>query len=151
MTTVSRTASVPYSAQQMFDLVNDIAAYPEFMAGCVAACILKTEESWVEARLSLGHGGIQQSFVTRNELKPPKQMIMRQVEGPFKHFEGVWLFDENKSENNTSCQVSLNLDFAFKSPLLGLTVGKMVEHIANKQVDCLCQRARHVYTNNPLF
>jgi ribosome-associated toxin RatA of RatAB toxin-antitoxin module len=142
MVTISRSALVEYSAQQMFDLINDIASYPQFMPGCLAAEIITQTEDMVEARLTLGKSGIQQSFVTRNTLTPPNVMVMHFVEGPFKVFEGRWQFD-TLSEN--ACKVSLHLEFEFASRVLGMTLGSRFEKNANRQVDALCERAEVVY------
>ncbi|MGH1487664.1 MAG: type II toxin-antitoxin system RatA family toxin [Cellvibrionaceae bacterium] len=142
MAKVERSALVAYSAQQMFDLINDIESYPLFMTGCVAAEVISANEKTVEARLTLGKSGIEQSFITRNELIPPSQMIMRLVEGPFSHFEGRWQFD---SLQESACKVSLNLEFAFSNPILALSVGKWMQETASQQVDALCQRADVVY------
>jgi ribosome-associated toxin RatA of RatAB toxin-antitoxin module len=82
---VNRSALVNYSAQQMFDLVNDIEAYPQYMDGCVGAKVLKREGEWLEARLELSKAGVSQSFVTRNQLQAPESMSMVLVDGPFKY------------------------------------------------------------------
>lgn len=142
MTTISRSALVDYSAQQMFDLINDIEAYPQFMSGCVEADIIDRQSNVVEARLTLGKSGVQQSFVTRNELHPPEKMIMRFVEGPFSHFEGLWQF---KALSEQACKVSLDLEFTFANPMLGMVAGKWFEQSASQQLDALCQRADSVY------
>ena len=149
MPVIKRSALVEYSAQQMFDLVNDIASYPAFMAGCVAAEVLSVAENSIEARLTLGVSGVQQSFVTRNELSPPSRMVMRLVEGPFRHFEGLWSFDVIEADGRSgacdACKVSLVLDFAFKNPLLGMAAGRAMEENASRQVDSLCRRADEIY------
>ncbi|MGH1441559.1 MAG: type II toxin-antitoxin system RatA family toxin [Cellvibrionaceae bacterium] len=146
MARVSRSAVVPYSAQQMFDLINDIQSYPEFMTGCVGAEVLESSEECVQAKLTLGLAGIHQSFVTRNELLPPNQMKMHLVDGPFSRFEGIWSFDDApEGQTQAGCKVGLELDFAFSNPLLGMTVGRMIEDVASQQVDALCQRAEKVY------
>ncbi len=145
MAKVARSALVSHSSAKMFDLINDIPSYPLFLSGCVAAEVLSSDETFVEARLTLGKSGIQQSFITRNELLPPEQMIMRLVDGPFSHFEGRWQFE---SLDEDACKVSLNLEFAFNNPILSMTAGKWLEEIASKQVDSLCQRADEVY-NTP--
>lgn len=142
MPTISRSALVDYSAQQMFDLINDIESYPQFMTGCIAADVLERQDDVVEARLVLGKSGVEQSFVTRNELQVPEKMIMRFVEGPFSRFEGVWQF---KALSDQACKVSLDLDFAFANPMLGMMVGKWFEQTACQQLDALCQRAEEIY------
>jgi ribosome-associated toxin RatA of RatAB toxin-antitoxin module len=142
MFTIQRAAKVPYSAQQMFKLVNDIESYPEFMSGCLAAEIISDGNGWREARLTLGHKGIGQSFVTHNVLHPPKRMEIKLVKGPFSQFQGCWSFD---AIGDNHCEVKLNLKFDFNNALLKVTAGRLLEKIASRQVDELCQRAHSLY------
>jgi ribosome-associated toxin RatA of RatAB toxin-antitoxin module len=140
--TVNRSALVSYSAQQMFDLVNDIEAYPQYMDGCVGAKILKRDGDWLEARLELSKAGVSQSFITRNHLQAPLSMSMTLVDGPFKHLQGGWRFTA-LAEN--ACKVSFDLEFELQNKLLGMAVGKLFESVASKQVDALCARAIQIY------
>jgi len=133
---------VHYSAQQMFDLVNDIEAYPQYMEGCVGAKILARGDDWLEARLDLSKAGVTQSFITRNQLQAPHQMNMQLVDGPFNYLRGVWQFTPL---NEQACKVSFLLEFEMKSRLLGMAVGKLFEAVGTKQVDALCARARQIY------
>ena len=142
MHSVNRSALVNFSARQMFDLINDIEAYPQYMDGCVGAKILKREGEWLEARLDLSKAGVSQSFVTRNHLQPPESMTMTLIDGPFKKLQGRWSLTP-LGEN--ACKVTFELEFELKSKLLGLAVGKLFEAVANKQVDALCERARQIY------
>ncbi|ACE84343.1 type II toxin-antitoxin system RatA family toxin [Cellvibrio japonicus] len=139
---VERSALVNFSAQQMYDLVNDIEAYPQFMDGCSGATILTRGDDWVEARLTLHKAGVQQSFVTRNQLQPPHAMVMNLVDGPFKYLRGVWRFTPL---GELACKVSFELEFELQNRLLGMALGKVFESIGNQQVDALCARAKHVY------
>jgi ribosome-associated toxin RatA of RatAB toxin-antitoxin module len=139
---VNRSALVNYSAQQMFDLVNDIEAYPQYMDGCVAAKILKREGDWLEARLELSKAGVSQSFVTRNHLQAPLSMNMTLVDGPFKRLQGGWYFTVLA---DNACKVSFELEFELQNKLLGMAVGKLFESVANRQVDALCTRAKKIY------
>lgn len=139
---VERSALVEYSAEQMFDLVNDIEAYPEYMDDCVGAQVLQRGPDWLEARLELQKAGLTQSFVTRNQLNPPHSMTMSLVEGPFSHLEGRWSFTPIEG---AGCRVSFELEFAMQSRLLAMAVGKFFESAASKQVDALCRRAESVY------
>ncbi len=139
---VERSALVNYSAAQMFELVNDIEAYPKFMDGCVGAQILARGDDWLEARLDLSKAGVTQSFVTRNQLQAPHSMSMNLVDGPFKYLRGVWRFT---ALAETACKVSFELEFELQNRLLGMAVGKLFESVSNKQVDALCARAKQVY------
>lgn len=142
MPQVSRSALVDFSAQQMFDLVNDIARYPEYMPGCIAAEVLSSSAECVEARLTLGKSGISQSFVTRNILVAGESMVMELVEGPFKHFKGDWQFTPLAEQ---ACKVSLELSFEFNNPLLAMTMNKKLEEMAGRQVDAISERAKQTY------
>ena len=139
---VERSALVNYSASQMFELINDIEAYPQFMDGCVGAKILARGDDWLEARLELSKAGVSQSFVTRNQLQPPHSMSMNLVDGPFKYLRGVWRFTPLGEQ---ACKVTFELEFELQNRLLGMAVGKLFEAVANKQVDALCARAKQVY------
>jgi len=139
---VERSALVNYSAAQMFNLINDIEAYPQFMDGCSGAKILARGDDWLEARLELSKAGVNQSFVTRNQLQPPHSMSMNLVDGPFKYLRGVWRFTALSEQ---ACKVSFELEFELQNRLLGMAVGKLFETVSNKQVDALCARAKQVY------
>lgn len=139
---IERSALVNYSAEQMYDLVNDIEAYPQFMEGCVGAKILARGDDWLEARLDLSKAGVTQSFVTRNQLYPPLKMTMSLVDGPFNYLRGGWQFTPL---GEAASKVSFHLEFEMKSRLLGLAVARLFESVSSKQVDALCARARTVY------
>lgn len=139
---VERSALVHYSAQQMYDLINDIEAYPQFMDGCIGAKIIARGDDWLEARLELSKAGVSQSFVTRNQLQPPLAMTLNLVDGPFKFLRGAWRFTPL---GQAACKVSFELEFELQNRLLGMAVGKLFEAVSNKQVDALCARAQQVY------
>lgn len=142
MPVVERSALVNYSARQMFDLVNDIEAYPQYMDGCIGAQVLRREHDWLEARLDLSKAGVSHSFITRNHLIPPFTMTMALVEGPFSHMAGKWQF---LPLGEHACKVMFALDFELKNRLLGMAIGKLFESMVNKQVDALCARAKIIY------
>lgn len=139
---IERSALVNFSAQQMFDLVNDIEAYPTFMTGCDGASILERGDNWIIARLDLAKSGLHHSFTTRNTLQPPHHMQMELVDGPFKTFRGTWRFN---SLNESSCEVKFHLEYEFSNFLIGMAAGPVLSQLASEQVDSVCRRARDVY------
>lgn len=139
---IEKSALVNYSAQQMYDLVNDIESYPRFMEGCTGAQILARGDDWLEARLDLTKAGVTQSFITRNRLEPPHKMSLELVDGPFNYLRGVWQFTPL---GEAACKVSFQLEFEMKNRLLGMAVAKLFEAVGSKQVDALCARARQLY------
>ena len=142
MTIINRSALLPYGAHQLFELVNDIEAYPQYMDGCVGACVLRREEELVEARLDLAKGGIRQSFSTRNRMVSAQEISLELIDGPFEYFNGRWDFHVL---GDSACKMSLNLEFKFNSRVLGAAATRLFDKVTNNLVDAIGQRARHVY------
>jgi len=142
MTEIQRSALLPYPASKLFDLVNDIEAYPQFMDGCVGAQIIERQESIIEARLDLARAGIRQSFSTRNQLVGSEVIVLQLLEGPFDFFEGRWEF---KALGPDACKVSLALQFQVSGKLMGAAAGSLFDKVTNNLVDAVSQRARAIY------
>ncbi len=142
MASINRSALVPYSPAQMFALVDDIDAYPEFLPWCRHARVLSRGDDEVRATIELSKGGVDKAFTTCNRLQRNKMIQMRLVEGPFKHLEGFWRFDPLGEQG---CKVSLDLEFEFSSRMLGMVVGPVFSQIANSLVDSFQKRAAAVY------
>lgn len=142
MTIIHRSALVPYSSTKMYQLVDDIAAYPEFLPWCRNAIVHAREPNFVEATLTLAKGGLHKSFTTRNYLQPNKMIEMRLINGPFKHLHGFWRF-ESLQEN--ACNVLFDLEFEFINKPVAMLVGTIFQQMANSLVDSFCQRARDLY------
>jgi len=138
MAIINRSALVRYSASQMFALVDDIKAYPEFLPWCKTATELSRDEDEVRAVLELSRAGIHKTFSTCNRLQPGKMIEMRLLEGPFKQLEGFWRFERLGDE---ACKVSLDLEFEFSNKILEVTLGPIFNQIANSLVDAFCERA----------
>lgn len=142
MAHVSRSALIGYSAQQMFDLVNDIEQYPQFMQGCRSARVISKSDKELVGELSLAKAGVAQTFVTRNSLIAPSRIEMRLEEGNFSKFSAVWQFE---ALTEAACKVSFEMEFEFKYGLVDLAVGKLLSGSANNLVDALVDRAKLVY------
>ncbi len=142
MTSIHRSALLPYQARQLFDLVNDIEAYPSFMDGCVGAQILRREEGVVEARLDLAKGVVAQSFSTRNRMVDASHILLELVEGPFEHFRGSWEFTPL---GEAACKVSLKLEFSVRNSLLGAAAARLFDSVSDNLVGAVEKRARQLY------
>lgn len=142
MTTIHRSALVPYTPGEMFDLVNDVEAYPDFLVGCRASEVLSRDADEVRASLTLEKGGFKKTFSTINRMQAHKMIEMRLLEGPFKHLEGFWRFE---AVDDSACRVSLDIEFEFSNRLMGMAMGPMFNQIVNSLVDAFCQRAVQVY------
>ena len=142
MTSISKSALVPYSPAEMFALVEDIEAYPQFLPWCSKARMLERNADEVRATIALSKGGVDKAFTTCNRIQPGKMIEMRLVEGPFRHLEGFWRFAPLGSDG---CKVSLDMEFEFASRMLDLVVGPVFSQVANSLVDSFQQRAVEVY------
>ncbi len=142
MTTISKSALVPYSPAEMFALVGDIEAYPEFLPWCSAASVHERGADEVRATIELSKGGVNKAFTTCNRIQRDKMIEMRLVEGPFRHLEGFWRFTPLGDDG---CKVSLDMEFEFASRMLDLVVGPVFSQVANSLVDSFQKRAVDVY------
>lgn len=142
MTTISKSALVAYTPEQMFKLVDDIEAYSDFLPWCGNANEISRDEKNVEASVLISHSGLNKEFTTLNTNTKYSQIEMHLVNGPFKKLDGIWLFEPL---GDTACKVSLNLEFEFSSKIIGLTLGPVFSKIANSLVDAFIKRAETVY------
>lgn len=129
----------------MFELINDIAAYPGFIPGCSAATVLEKTPAMLRARLTVGSGLFRTSFVTRNTLTPDSLIRMDLEEGPLRSLEGEWQLTpvmEPGSGLEIGCKVELHLRFELQGGIAGLAMGPLLERMAGSLVDAFVAQAR---------
>jgi ribosome-associated toxin RatA of RatAB toxin-antitoxin module len=141
MQKIQRSAQVPFTCEQMYALVERVEDYPAFLPSCSATRVLKRTEVELEAEIAIAKGPISQRFVTRNALKPPFEMTMELIKGPFTQLKGLWRFTEEAS----GCRVDFQLGYKLGNPLLRMTLGPLFEQVAGGQVDAFVKRAKQVY------
>jgi len=139
---INKNALVTYSAEQMFNLVDDIEHYPDFLPWCGDSSIVERDTDTVTANLKISHSGFEKNFTTKNFNDKPKTIKMTLVDGPFKTLEGNWGFEPL---GNEGCKVMLDMEFEFNSKILDLTLGPVFSNIANTLVDAFIERANKVY------
>lgn len=142
MTTVNKSALVPYSASEMYALVADIESYGQFLPWCGGARVLARDGETLTAVIDIAYGGVHKSFTTRNRGVPGTEMEMQLVDGPFKRLQGYWHF---QALDSSACKVSLHLEFEFAGMMMDLLVGPVFSGIANGLVDSFRQRAVALY------
>jgi ribosome-associated toxin RatA of RatAB toxin-antitoxin module len=147
MTEISRSALLPYPAEKMYALINDIAAYPQYMEGCVATELLsegfdEQGAKYIQARLDLSKAGLRHSLTTRNRLQAPYRVEMTLVDGPFDSFSGLWSVQEL---SDSACKVSLVLNFSLSNKVLSAATKLLFNPMADNLVDALVKRAHHLY------
>lgn len=141
-TRIQRSALLPYPAQALYDLVNDVASYPQFLPWCSAAQVLESSPSKMRATLKVGKAGISQQFTTCNTLVPGESIEMKLEQGPFRSLHGVWSF---QALNESACKITLDLSFEYSGALVKATLGPLFNQAATTMVDAFCQRAKQLY------
>lgn len=139
---IRRSADVPYSREQMFDLVNDVDAYSEFLPHCRSSHARVRGENEVEGTIEMAKGALHKSFTTRNQLQRPERIDIRLADGPFRRLHGTWSFTEL---DNGNTRIALELEFEFASRLVAFAIGPVFNQLANSLVGAFVRRAREVY------
>jgi ribosome-associated toxin RatA of RatAB toxin-antitoxin module len=140
--TVQRSVLVSYTPEEMYALVADVEAYPDFLPWCGGATVEGRDEARAHATIMIDYHGIKQKFSTENSNERPSRIEMRLVEGPFRHLEGTWHF---QALGPGACKVRLQLNYEFASRLLEKLVGPVFDHIAATFCEAFVERAGKVY------
>jgi len=145
MSEIKKTAIVPYSNQQMLELVNDVSAYPEFLKWCRRGYVLSSDEQHYTAGMVIKIKGVQIEFQTANTIATDGDNItltMNLLKGPFRNLTGVWEFSGFSAQG---CKVSLHMSYEIRSQLLGRLFAKGFDQIAGQMVTDFVRRAGDVY------
>ena len=126
----------------MFELVNNINDYSQFLNWCDSSSILNQSDDQITASVEINKGGIKQTFSTLNTLTPYQSIAMELVDGPFDELSGEWRF-EPLGEN--AAKIHLDLQFKFKSMLIDMALSPVFKNIANSQLDSFVARAKYLY------
>ncbi len=141
MPTHAEHQRVPYSPEQLFDLVADVGRYPEFLPWCVAARVRSRSESEIVADLTIGFGPFRESFTSRVALERPRRVRVRYERGPFKYLNNQWEFIPH--EDGT--EVAFFVEFEFRSRLLQAAIGVVFNEAVRRMVNAFRKRARQIY------
>ena len=142
MTSISKTALIPFSVDKMYDLVADVDNYQHFLPWCNGSRVLEKTEGEVKGQVDIHHLGMHKSFTTLNKMHKNELIEMCLVDGPFKKLNGFWRF---KALDENGCKISLDLQFEFSNKVMSMAFGPIFSQIANSMVDAFCQRALEVY------
>ena len=133
---------MPYSAQIMFEIVNNVAAYPEFLPWCAETRILTQSKSSMEASILMKKAGLNHWFTTKNTIDKNKSIKIALLNGPFKQLDGEWKFIEFEP---SASKIELDLSFEFSHGLGATLIAPIFTQIANTLVDSFCKRAQNLY------
>lgn len=138
MVNIERSALLQRSAGYMFDMINDIEAYPQYMRGCEKAEVLERGETIMVATLHVRKAGLMQAFTTRNEMSRPDSIQLSLVDGPFSEFSGCWSLLPLAEE---ACKVSLTLNFTVQSRFASKALEALFRSVADELVEAVSKRA----------
>ena len=142
MQRVLKSVLVPYSASHMFDLVDCVELYPEFLPWCGGAHVIDGRANGKTARIDIDYHGIKAHFTTDNVNRVPESIVVTLRDGPFRHLHGEWRFQALSAD---ACKVEFELACEFATHLLETVVGPVFSHIANTFIDAFVRRAEAVY------
>jgi ribosome-associated toxin RatA of RatAB toxin-antitoxin module len=148
LNSIHKTVLIWHSAQQMFELVSDVASYPQFLPWCDQARVLEQHAGGQSAEIGISFNGLRQRFATRNEHLSHEggalEDRMTLISGPFSKLQGHWLFTPVGSSND-ACRIELQLEYDFDNAAMALLVGPVFDWIASSLVDAFVKRAEAVY------
>jgi len=142
MAEIEKTVLVPYSAEKMFILVDDVARYPEFLPWCGGTSVNPQDETITHATVNINYHHVKHSFSTENKRNPPELIEMTLLDGPFEHLDGHWRFIPLSDD---ACKIEFRLHYTFSHKILEKLVGPVFHMIANSFVESFIERADSVY------
>lgn len=147
MKQVRKSVLLWYSPAEMYGLVADVEAYPEFLPWCDKAEVVQRHPDGITARLHLHYMGVQHDFTTRNVQVAGESLDMQLVDGPFSLLEGQWVFHPipRPGHDVPACRVAFDLRYAFSSKALEMVVSPVFDKVANTFVDSFVRRAEDVH------
>ena len=148
--TFNRSVLLPQNCQQIYDLIDDVASYKDFLPNCSSSgvfsrTLMENKAEHVHGWLGLGIAGISQKFTTQNTHTPHSGIIMRLEDGPFETLEGQWTLKPLHAEDFSGCKATLDMQWAFNSTLLTMTIGAAFGKVAGQLMDAFVAEAERRY------
>ena len=132
MQNINKSAIVLHPVKKMFQLVDTVENYPQFLPWCGSTQIIERDNNKTIASIEINFKGIRQTFTTENTKKHNQEMMIKLVDGPFKLLSGQWMF---KNLDKDSCQIELKLEYEFSNIILEKLISPVFNMIANTFID----------------
>jgi coenzyme Q-binding protein COQ10 len=143
MPTHAEKRVLPYTPEQMYDLVADVEKYPEFLPWCIAARIRKRDGATIWADLMIGFKMVRERFTSKVMLSPPGRIDVTYAEGPFQYLNNHWIFTPTEEGG---CLIDFYVDFEFRSKMLQKIIGVLFNEAVRRMVAAFETRARQLYS-----
>ena len=135
---------VPYTEEQIFNLVADIDKYPEFLPWCIDTRILRQEENFIYADLMVGFKWVREVYTSKVKFNRPHLIDVEYQKGPFKYLINNWKFTKDQD----GCEIEFYIDFEFKSRVLQRIIGPFFDEAVSRMVSAFEKRAYYIYDDN---
>lgn len=142
MPTHAEQRRLPYSPEQLFDLVADIEAYPQFLPWCVACRVTRREGNVLHGDLVIGYKLMRERFKSRVTLERPNHIRVEYLDGPLKYLSNHWKFIP---EADGGCTIDFFVDFEFRNPVFKGLMGLFFNEAVRRMVAAFEARARALY------
>ncbi|QUL38685.1 type II toxin-antitoxin system RatA family toxin [Erythrobacter sp. JK5] len=142
---IRETRRLPYSAEQMFDLVADVARYGEFLPWVIATRVRSNTETEMIADMVVGFKAIRESFTSRVTKDRPRMIDVHYIDGPLSDLDNVWTF---RPIDERSCEIDFCVDFTFKNRMFERLAGQYFDRAFRRMVEAFERRAAELYGNS---
>ncbi|MEL6877025.1 MAG: type II toxin-antitoxin system RatA family toxin [Pseudomonadota bacterium] len=139
---IRETRRLPYSAEQMFDLVADVARYREFLPWVVATRVRSDSETEMIADMVVGFKSLRESFTSRVHKERAKLIDVHYMDGPLKDLDNTWIF---RPTDDGGCEIDFAVDFTFKNRMFEALAGQYFDRAFRRMVEAFEQRAAVLY------
>ena len=138
MVSIKKSALVLYSTEEMFNLVDSVEDYPNFLPWCGGTEVIKKPTKITKASIKINYRGVKQTFTTENNKSSPEKMVIKLINGPFKELSGEWRF---KALDKNACRIELELHYQFNNMILEKLISPVFNIIANTFIDNFVKEA----------
>jgi coenzyme Q-binding protein COQ10 len=138
----TETRNLPYSPEQLFDLVADVRSYQEFLPWVAATRIRSDSETDMVADMVVGFRALKETFTSKVRKRRPHEIEIDYIEGPLKYLHNSWKF---APDGKGGSEVSFCVDFAFKSRIFESLAGQMFDRALRRMIGAFEERADALY------
>ena len=142
MPKIRETRRLPYSAEQMFDLVADVDKYPEFLPWVIATRVRQDSETEMTADMLVGFKALREKFTSKVVKDRPRTINVHYVDGPLRDLDNNWKFTPTE---DGGCEIFFSVDFAFKNMMFEALAGQYIDRAFRKMVAAFETRADELY------
>ena len=145
MPSIRETHRLPYTAEQMFDLVADVDKYPEFLPWVVAPRVRQDSDTEMTADMLVGFKALREKFTSKVVKDRPNAINVHYIDGPLRDLDNNWIF---RNCDESCCEIDFAVDFSFKSKMFETLAGQYIDRAFRKMVDAFEKRAHELYGSN---